>query len=351
MQTQGHGIVLPLLNRVPHMSRKPTSTVVLLLIVITMIAILRPRQQETTLPAAKRTQLAMGTFVEIEVRDLDQQAANSAIDSAFAEVLRIHDHYSPFNEDGPLWNINHSEASPVPITTELHHLLQVCDTINAVTGGAFDPTVEPLISLWKIWGDNPAIPADEEIVQTLEVCGWDRLEFTDDLTLKREAGVMFSFGAVAKGYAVDRVVEILAKQGVQRALVNAGGEIRTLGDGWIVGIQHPSLVQELLFSIMLSDNSVATSGDYEQFHEEKGRRYHHILNPATGYPATASHSVTVVAPTCIKADAYATGVFVLGPEKGMALVNRLKDMEAMMVDSSGTVFYSTGFERLLQQQR
>jgi FAD:protein FMN transferase len=330
------------------MSRKVTVIAAGLLLVVTLLAIFRSGQQETAPPAVKRTQLALGTFVEIEVRGLNQQAADSAIDSAFAEVLRIHDQYSPFNEDGPLWIINHNKASSVPITTELHHLLQVCDTISTVTEGAFDPCVEPLINLWKIWGENPVIPTDEDIAQAMLLCGWNKLEFTDDLILKREAGVMFSFGAVAKGYAVDRMIEILEEEGVQLALVNAGGEIRTLGDGWIVGIQHPSLSQELIFSMSLADNSVATSGDYEQFHEEKGRRYHHILNPATGYPATASHSVTVVAPTCIKADAYATGVFVLGPEKGMALVNSMEDLEAMLVDSSGTVHYSTGFEQLLQ---
>ena len=330
------------------MSKKTAIIVVALLLVVSLLAIIRTVPQETTLPSVKRTQIALGTFVEIEVRNLDQQAADSAINAAFAEVLRIHDEFSPFNEEGPLWRINHSEQLTIPITAELHHLLQVCDTINTVTERAFDPSVEALISLWKIWGEHPVIPAAEEIGQALAVCGWNKIQFADDLILKRDTGVMLSFGAVAKGYAVDRAVEILAEQGVRQALVNAGGEIRTLGDGWVVGIQHPSISQELLISITLADNSVATSGDYEQFHEEKGKRYHHILNPVTGYPATGSHSVTVVAPTCIKADAYATGVFVLGPEKGMALVNRLPDLEAMMVDSAGTVHYSTGFEELLQ---
>ncbi|RQV98323.1 FAD:protein FMN transferase [bacterium] len=305
--------------------------------------------KQESFPPVNRTLVSLGTFVEIEIRNAKPDKANAAIDSAFVEVRRINDEYSPFNEEGPLWKINHGTEPSVPITEELRYLLTVSDSIHKATSGAFDPTVEPLISLWKVWGEEAFIPTDSAIQAAKAFCGWDKLDFSDDLILKREPGVMFSFGAIAKGYAVDRVVAILEQQGIRQALINAGGDIRVMGENWPVGIQHPSLPEEILRTITISNSAVATSGDYMQFHEEKGKRYHHILDPATGYPAVGCRSVTIVAPTCIEADAYATGVFVLGPNKGMNLVNRTPGMEAMIVDSSENILYSADFNQYLRE--
>jgi thiamine biosynthesis lipoprotein len=291
----------------------------------------------------------LGTTIEIEVRNTAPDIANDAINEAFAEIRRINDSYSPFNEDGPLWKLNHDIDTTVRITNELYYLLAVCDTIHHATSGAFDPTVEPLINLWKVWSDTFFIPGDSAIRTAKEFCGWDKLRIIDNAYLTRKPGVMFSFGAVAKGYAVDRALGILEGKGISNALVNAGGDIRVLGDEWKIGIQHPSLSDELLKTLTVSDCAVATSGDYMQYHEEKGKRYHHILNPATGYPAEGCHSVTIVAPTCIHADAYATGVFVLGPEQGLEFVNRTAGFEAMIVDDADSVYYSTGFEQYLKE--
>jgi len=303
------------------------------------------RRQESV----KRTQVALGTFVEIEVRGMTPRDANQAISAAFRELIRIHDEFSPFNESGLLWKINHEEKNTVHIGKELYSLLEVCDDIHEKTEGAFDPAMERLFRIWRIWGDTPVLPSTEEVEAARDLSGWRHIRLGGNLELRRKPGVEISFGAVAKGYAVDRMTAVLQDFGVGNALVNAGGEIRTLGENWIVGIQHPSIREEMIRTISLKGMAVATSGDYEQYHEEKGKRYHHILDPATGYPATGCRSVTIVAETCMEADAYATGVFVLGPERGMNLVNRTPDMEAMVIDRSGTVSYSKGFAEYLRR--
>ncbi len=298
----------------------------------------------------KRTQVALGTFVEIEVRDMPSREADLAVNAAFQEVQRIHREYSPFNESGSLWRINHGGTETVTVDGELFDLLTACDAFHQKTDGAFDPAMEALFRVWRIWGEKPVVPSAEQVEAARAISGWHNIQLGENRNLTRLPGVEISLGAVAKGYAVDRMTRILMEHGVNRALVNAGGEIRTLGRGWIVGIQHPSIREELVRKINLSGRAVATSGDYEQYHEEKGKLYHHILDPVTGYPATGCRSVTVIAETCIEADAYATGVFVLGPERGVDLVNRLPGIEAMVMDRSGTILYSKGFEDHLWSQ-
>ena len=298
----------------------------------------------------KRTQVALGTFVDIEVRDLDSRDANRAITAAFQEVQRIHREFSPFNKSGPVWQANHGTTETVAVSQELHDLLLVCDAIHKKTNGAFDPAMEALFQIWRVRDKKTPIPTDTEVTAALALSGWLRIGLSDRLEITRHPGVEISFGAIAKGYAVDRMAAKLKEAGVENALVNAGGEIRTLGKGWVVGIQHPSIPEALVRKINLSDRAVATSGDYEQYLEDKGKRYHHILDPVTGYPATGCSSVTVIAESCIEADAYATGMFVMGPKRGLDLANRIPGLEAMVIDGSGTVFYSKGFENYLWRQ-
>lgn len=305
-----------------------------------------PRESQ----AVKRTQVALGTFVEIEVRGKEPGEANQAINAAFQEVQRINRDFSPFNESGILWRVNHEKAETVSINRELHDLLLVCDSIYRNTEGAFDPAMEALFQTWRIWGKSIAVPAEEDVQSARRLSGWHRIGLNGSLELTRQPGVQISFGAIAKGYAVDRMTEKLKEHGIDNALVNAGGEIRTLGDGWTVGIQHPSIREELVQRVALPGMAVATSGDYVQHHDEKGKRYHHILDPATGYPTTLCRSVTIIAPTCIEADAYATGVFVLGPERGMELVNRTPRMEAMIIDRSEKILYSHNFNDYLRRR-
>ncbi|MET0052976.1 MAG: FAD:protein FMN transferase, partial [Candidatus Thiodiazotropha sp.] len=159
-------------------------------------------------------------------------------------------------------------------------------------------------------------------------------------------GVTIDLGGIAKGYAVDRAIELLRSRGVQHALVTAGGDSRLLGDHqgrpWQIGIQAPRRKNAIATTLNLQDSAVSTSGDYERYFEADGVRYHHIISPKTGHSASEMQSVTVIGPNATRTDALSTSLFVLGVEAGMALIDRLDDVEAVMIDSHGELFLSRG---------
>jgi thiamine biosynthesis lipoprotein len=155
--------------------------------------------------------------------------------------------------------------------------------------------------------------------------------------------VQFDFGAIVPGYAVDCALAVLKREGMAEALVDGGGEIHSTGGEWTIGIQHPRKKGEMVSRLRLRGVAVATSGDYEQYFEKNGRRYHHILDPRTGFPAAACQSVTVLADNDAAADALSTGFFVLGPQETMRLVREMPGVHAMVVDAAGRVHLSDGF--------
>ncbi|MBI4379567.1 MAG: FAD:protein FMN transferase, partial [Nitrospinae bacterium] len=169
--------------------------------------------------------------------------------------------------------------------------------------------------------------------------------------LKR--GTKIDLGGIAAGYAVDKGIEAIKKTGIHNALINAGGDIRTIGESdsgqWKVGVLHPRKEDKLINTLSLKNLSVATSGDYRKYFISQGKRYHHILNPATGLPVEGVQNVTILAPLAIDADAISTAVFVMGKERGMALIEKLKDVEGIIIDSHGVVTYSSGIKNYIFQ--
>lgn len=295
----------------------------------------------------KRTRFLLGTIVEIQVRDLDEQSAEKVIGKAFDEFSRIDDLLSIYKTTSPLLKINKSIDSVLTVDPEIYSLIKECQKLTAITHGAFDISIDTLISLWGFGKDKMSVPDKRMIQSAFLSSGIQNLRLSENNTVIRRNNLKFNFGAIAAGYAVDRVTELLKRNNVQNALINGGGEIRSIGENWSVGIQHPRVQGAMIDKIRLNGFSVATSGDYEQCFEENGIRYHHILNPFTGRPARGCQSVTIISRTNTMADALATGVFVLGPEKGMALVESLKDVEALIVDKNGTVSRSSGFHQFL----
>jgi thiamine biosynthesis lipoprotein len=213
----------------------------------------------------------------------------------------------------------------------------------SISGGAFDPTVKPLVDLWmekvRAWG---RLPTTGELSKALALVGWQNLVIDEHKGRARflKQGMAITLGGIAKGYAVDRAVEVLKDSGIERALVDIGGDIRGFGPKtWRIAIQHPRDEYEWLEVIDLKNSAVATSGDYRQFFLLGERRVHHILDPKTGEPADAVMSVTVVARNCLDADALTTLVFVLGPEKGKELLDSL-EVPGLIVDSAGQIIMS-----------
>ena len=294
-----------------------------------------------------RTKILLGTVVEIQVRDADEQKAEDAITKAFAEVKRIDELFTTYNEDSPVWKINNSADTIISIDSEIYNLIVLCDSITKLSNGSFDVSLDNLTKVWGFYTDDPQLPTKAEIDSALLNTGWQKITLLGDNKIIKKENLGLNFGAVAKGYSVDKAIDALKKLGINEALVNAGGEISVIGNDWIVGIQHPREINSIIKKIMLDGFTVATSGDYEQYFEVHEIRYHHIIDPKTGYPSKGLESVTIINKSNAIADALATGVFVMGKENGMKLIETLDDTEAMIIDSDGKIFYSSGFVKFL----
>jgi len=285
---------------------------------------------------------AMGTVVEITIPGTDDEAAREAAalaaQAALAEVVRLDSLFS--------WLLPRPvQMSADECRFERWVVLEVGLEVQRLSGGAFDTRMMPLVALWGFDGGEPTVPESDALADV--VADLAALGAPSDAAELESRPEILHFGAWAKGYAVDRVVAVLQEYGQTAALVNAGGEVRGYGRDWRVGVQHPRMPGALVASLQPGKLAVATSGDYEQFFEQDGQRYHHLLDPRDGRPADGCRSVTVLARTCARADALATAVFVLGPHEGMDLVERLTDVEGLIIDAAGERHESSGMDAYL----
>ena len=295
----------------------------------------------------KRSQILLGTIVEIQIKDADKEKAASSIGKAFAEIKRIDDLFSTYKEESPVWKINNSNDTIFTVDNEIYNLMVISDSLWKISNGAFDVSLNNLITAWEFDCDSPSLPGDNKILTALNKSSWQNINLTGSNSFKRKNNVELDFGAIAKGYAVDKAIFVLKENKIDNALINAGGDIKTIGDDWMVGIQHPRNRNQIMGKVNPGNMSVATSGDYEKYFMFNGKRYHHILNPETGYPADSLISVTVISRDCTTADALATAVFVLGPAAGKKLIEQLPNTEAMMIDNEMNKIYSSGFEKFI----
>ncbi|MEE9543651.1 MAG: FAD:protein FMN transferase, partial [Thermodesulfobacteriota bacterium] len=238
----------------------------------------------------------------------------------------------------------------VAVSKELFKVVSGAVKVSRMTSGAFDPSWAAMHGLWDFRPDNKRIPSKEELEKALPLINYKLIELDPDkMTVGlKEKGMAIGLGGIAKGYAVDRAMERLSKMGIRNAIIKAGGDVRVQGrreggEPWRISIQHPR-EEGVLARLPLSNISISTSGDYERYFMKDSILYHHIIDPETGYPARGCQSVTILAPDTMTSDAFATAVFVLGPEKGLRLVERLNGVEAIIVDASGTTHTSSGID-------
>ena len=289
----------------------------------------------------------MGTEVSVWLWHDDADAGKALVEAVFAEAERINQLMSTYIEESEISMINREAAgAPVVAGEELFTLIQRSLDISVLTRGAFDITYE---SVGQHYDFRKRQRPDDATVATEK----ERINF-QLITLDEGAGtvhfqaegVRINLGGIAKGYVVERGVDILAARGVQNAIVTAGGDSRLLGDRrgqpWGIGIRDPRKDGEVAISVPLSDEAISTSGDYERFFDEDGIRYHHILAPSTGEPAEGVHSATVIGPDAVMTDALSTSVFVMGVDQGLRLIASLPDYESIVIDAEGGIYYSDG---------
>ena len=294
----------------------------------------------------------MGSRFEITVVADDDATASRAIEQAYGEIDRIESMISSWRGDSQTSEINRQAGShPVIVSEELFNLVRRSLKLSQLTDGAFDITFAGAGRLWDFKTSTPRVPTPEVIDQALVGVGYEKihLDAVERSIFLDDTEARIGFGAIGKGYAANRAVIVLKELGVASGVVNAGGDLIAFGrqeDGsrWEIGIAHPRHQDRILGTLPLSEQAVVTSGDYESFFLIDGKRYAHILDPRTGYPVDHLQSVTVVCPDAELADGLATAVAVMGPTRGLRLVEQLNGIEALLVDMDGHVHVSSGLQ-------
>jgi thiamine biosynthesis lipoprotein len=296
----------------------------------------------------RRTQLIMGTLVEITLSHSNPDVTQSAITQAFDEMQRIEQLMSTYIPDSEISKINRAAGKEaIPVSREVEEVIREGIYWSGQSSGAFDITVEPLVHLWDFDGEKETIPSENTLRKTATLVNYKDIEIKDHTVRLKRRGMAINVGGLAKGYAVDRAISILRSK-VKNGIVNAGGDLFAFGQKnkqtpWNIGLQHPRKPQELLAAFAVENHAVATSGDYQRYFVKDGVRYHHIFDPQTGKPARLMISATIITTEVMDADALATAVFVMGPEKGIEWVDSIDYVEAMVVLEDGSIKYSKNF--------
>lgn len=289
----------------------------------------------------------MGTSVEVQFWLEDAEEGARLLEAAMAEFDRIEAGMSTYSADSEITRVNADAAfGPMAISEDLYEVVARSLEVSRLSDGAFDITYESVGHLYAL--RDRVRPDDAAIAESLPAI--DHRHVVLDEAARTIAftapGVRINVGGIAKGWACERVVDILREAGVEHALVSAGGDTRLLGDRrgqpWLVGIRDPDDASGVVTRLALVDEAISTSGDYERYFDEDGVRYHHILDPATGRPTEGIRSVTVVGPDGTITDALSTTLFVLGPERGMALLDGLPEYDAVFIEAGHVVRLSSG---------
>jgi thiamine biosynthesis lipoprotein len=314
---------------------KRHSYILPIIVICTILGLTVARNLRGTGRFYSDTAILMGTVVEVSVWGRGRVPAAAAVDSALNAIASVEKVYGNGRVGPPA--IRDFVSSP-----EFTHLMDISRAAYTKTNGLFDPTIGAISSLWE-FRDGAEPPPTDSIAAAVERVGLDRY-----LGAGCRSDAVLDLGGVAKGYAVDLAAGILVDLGFKSAIVNAGGDMRLIGkraDGepWRIAIRHPRQQGEFIGYLDLENAAVATSGDYEKFFLADGKRYHHILDPRTGFPGLTCESATVVTSTACSADALATGFFLMGPRRAVNVIERHDDLEGVFVFADGeSLLVSTG---------
>ena len=311
------------------------------------------RNDEELLNKYEETCTLMDTFVTITVYTTDEDKAQEAIDDAFLRMEEIENRASIFEEGTEATRLNREGMLKSP-SEDFRKLIELSLEYSQGTDGYFDITVQPLLELWQsgLWQESKAVQ-ENRIEATMNLVGWDKVTVGENAIELTVEGMKITLGGIAKGYAVDEALDTISDTGIEHALINAGGDMRMLGtkpqgEPWRVALVNPDNKNESLASFIMADGAIATSGNYERYFDPE-KKAHHIINPKTGYSASECISTTVIAPDLTYADALATGIFVMGPEDGIGLINSLENTECFIVDSQREIHQSSGISRYLAE--
>lgn len=288
------------------------------------------------------TQEMMGTFVRIQIETRDCERAKAAAQEAFQKMRQIEEVFSLWMAQSEICRVNwEASQNPVRVNPPMKRLLTLSLEISKETGGAFDVTIMPLAMRWKKSFQDGVLPSSQEILYLKNLVDYRKVQLQENLLFMRQPGMKLDFGGIAKGYAVDEASKILFKCGFRNFIVGASGDLYVSGHkpygDWSIGIQHPRIENQMIETLAVKDQAISTSGDYEQYLIKGNRRYHHLIDPRTGYPAMHHWvSVTVLASASSFADAYATAFFIMGPAKTKEFIKTHPGLKAVfMIQRNG----------------
>ncbi len=300
----------------------------------------------------KRKLFMLGSPFEMTVVAKDTVQGNVYIDLAVAEVKRIENLISDWIPNTQISQVNtNAGIKPVKVDEEVFDLVDRAIKISKITKGAFDISYASMDKIWKFDGSMKEMPTPEAVKKSVEKIGYQNIILdpkTKTIFLKNQ-GMKLGLGGIGQGFIADKIKVLLESKGCTSGIVNVSGDINTWGrqiDGkpWTVGIINPMNKNKVFATFPLEDNAVETSGSYEKYVVFNGIRYSHIIDPRTGYPAQGIVSVSVFAKKTEIADGLATGIFVLGVEVGLDLVNQLKGIECIIIDDKGKMHSSKGID-------
>ncbi|EKQ55469.1 MULTISPECIES: FAD:protein FMN transferase [unclassified Clostridium] len=291
----------------------------------------------------------MGTNVIQRIYSVNAKKIAILVENELKRLENLMSFYISYSDVGRL----NSEAgqAEVPLSKETFEVIKKAKDYSELCNGAFDITIAPLVKLWGIFSKDQRVPSKNEINNILSLTNYKDiiLNIEKNSAKLSRVGQKIDLGAIAKGYAADRIIDIYKKNSVESGFINIGGNVLTLGNKpdsspWSIGIQNPFQIRgEFIGIVKISDETVVTSGDYVRYFEKDKIRYHHILDPRTGYPAKSDLiSATIIGKSSIEADSLSTAIFILGLREGMELVNKIDDIEAIFITSGKKVFATKG---------
>ena len=313
-----------------------------------------PNQQLKSSQLYQYSTQAMGTLVSISVWTDEEELAAKAASAAFSEFRRIDALMTSWLETSELSRLNRSAGTAIEVNEELYSVISIAQNVAKKSRGAFDITVGAFKGLWKFGEDKDGtIPKAKDVAARAKRVNFRRVKLLPTNQIRIEEGTLVTLGGIAKGYGMHRAVKIMHELGLVDFIVQAGGDMYASGRkgsrSWKLGIRDPRGERSSTFAIAeIQDATFSTSGDYERYVVIDGVRYHHILDPKSGWPARKSRSVTVVTQSGLLADAWSTALFVMGPKKGMKIVKKTNGMEAVFVDAAGKISVSPGLKKRVQ---
>ena len=340
------------------LTRRPSSAPMVALLFMLALAVLTPTigSGHSKEILVKRSQFLMGTLVFVTGVAPDEGVAKNAVERGLAEIRRLEQLMSTWIPTSELSKVNAAAGKhPVQVGTENIEVLKASLRMAELTEGGFNIAVGPAVAAWNV-SQEGRIPSQKELKDVRPFISLKNVaidEKAGTVFLER-VGMKIDVGGIGKGYAADLVVEVMKKAGATAGVVALSGDIKTFGrmpdkEQFVFGIQHPRKEQGVILGrIELENEAVSTAGDYQRFIMKDGIRYHHILDPTTLRPARGCQSVTVIAKDGVMADGLDTGIFAMGPGRGMALIESLPDVEGVIVNAQGELMISSGLKSRLK---